>query len=432
LINFAIRTKNIAMKMDINVNSEIGKLNGVIVHLPGPEVENMTPENAERALYSDILNLSIALPEYNNFLGVLRKHTNVFEVKELLTDIMKDDDVKHEIITNICVTEKHDYHDVCEYIESIKTEILAAQLIEGVEMKKDNLTRFLDDERYCLNPLPNFFFTRDASFSMRDEVIISKMAKNVRDRETLIMEGIFNHHPLFNAKTVNPISLYDSSTKASIEGGDVLIAREDIIIIGNGDRTSSQGIDAMIEHLKTKPGVQHILVQELPFSPESFIHLDMVFTFLDKDKCMIFEPLIINATRYLTIHITVDGDKVSSIKEEKNLLVALRSLGIDLEPIFCGGTKDTRIMEREQWQSGANFFALEPGKVMGYGRNVNTIEELNKHGFEVLWAKDVATGVVDLNDYEKAVVTIKGNELSRGGGGARCMTMPINRDRIDW
>jgi len=418
--------------LDINVNSEIGKLNGVIVHVPGPEVENMTPENAERALYSDILNLSIALPEYNNFIGVLKKYTNVFEVKELLQDIMASENVKHELISKICISEGNDYHGICDYIESMESQKLAAQLIEGIEMKKDNLTRFLDGERYCVNPLPNFFFTRDASFTVGNEPIISKMAENVRDRETLIMDAIFKHHPVLKSNPVNPVTLFDKTGMATIEGGDVIIAREDIILIGKGDRTSSQGIDALIEHLKTKDGVHHILVQELPSTPESFIHLDMTFTFLDKDKCMIFEPLIVNATRHLTIHITVDGSKVSSIKEEKNLLVALRSLGIDLEPVLCGGTKDTHIMEREQWQSGANFFALEPGKVIGYGRNTNTIEEMNKHGFEVIMAKDIVSGKVNLDDYKKAVITIKGNELSRGGGGARCMTMPVNRDKVLW
>jgi arginine deiminase len=246
------------------------------------------------------------------------------------------------------------------------------------------------------------------------------------------MESIFKHHPVFNAKTVNPVLSYDKSGKATIEGGDVLVAREDILLIGTGDRTSTQGIDAIVEHLKTKKGVYHVIVQELPFKPESFIHLDMVFTFLDMDKCMIFEPLIINATKYLTIHITIDNGTVVKIKEEKNILAALRSLGMDLEPIHCGGDNDLTIMEREQWQSGANFFTLEPGKVIGYRRNVNTIEALNNAGFNVVRAKDIISGDENIEDHKKLVVTIDGNELSRGGGGARCMTMPVSRQPVKW
>ncbi len=416
----------------IDVNSEIGKLNGVIVHKPGPEVENMTPENAQRALYSDILNLSVALPEYNNFVGVLEKYTNVFDVNDLLLDIIKNEGAKHELMEKICTLEGNGDHSLWDMVDSISDESLAAQLIQGVEMKKDNLTRFLDNERYSLHPLPNFFFTRDASFSVGSEVMISRMANGVRDRETLIMDAIFRHHPLFLAQTVNPIGAHDKSGKATIEGGDVIIARDDILIIGNGDRTSPQGIDAMIEHVKAKEGVHHIIVQELPYKPESFIHLDMVFTFLDKDTCMIFEPLIINATRYLTIHITIDNQRVVSIKEEKNILHALSRLGMDLKPVFCGGNNDVTIMEREQWQSGANFFCLEPGKVIGYRRNIHTIEALDKSGYSIVKASDIINDKVKIEDYNKLAVTIVGNELSRGGGGARCMTMPVSRQKIDW
>jgi len=112
--------------------------------------------------------------------------------------------------------------------------------------------------------------------------------------------------------------------------------------------------------------------------------------------------------------------------------VKRKKLGIDLEPVNCGGDNHLYYQEREQWQSGANFFALEPGKVMGYERNVHTIEAMNRHGFEIVKATDVIRGKISLDDYKKVVVTIKGNELSRGGGGARCMTMPVARENVEW
>lgn len=421
-------------KIAVNVNSEIGKINGVIIHTPGAEVENMTPENAERALYSDILNLSVAIPEYNEFVGVLKTQTQVFEVANLLKTVLEIDSVRENLLEKICEHERRSQkrYNLCNYIKTLSASSLASQLIEGVEMQKGNLTSFLDIERFSLSPLPNFFFTRDASFTVGNNVIISKMANKVRDREALIMETIFSKHPLFQTTVINPVPEFDNSGRGTIEGGDVIVAREDVLIIGTGNRTTTQGIDSMIEYMKTKPGIKHILVQELPFKPESFIHLDMTFTFLDKDQCMVFEPLILNSSRYLSIHITIDGDKVASIKEEKSLLLTLRKLGIDMEPVNCGGDRDLYFQEREQWQSGANFFALEPGKVIGYERNVHTINNMNQHGFEIVKAADVVSGKVNLDDYKKVVVTIKGNELSRGGGGARCMTMPLAREQVNW
>jgi len=421
-------------KIAIDVRSEIGKIKGVIVHTPGAEVENMTPENAERALYSDILNLSVAIPEYNEFLGVLKMHSKVFEVTDLLKTTLQDDNVRKKLLEKVCEHERRSQkrYNLCQHIRTLSSSELASKLIEGIEMQKDNLTSFLDNERFSLSPLPNFFFTRDASFSIGNKVMISKMANSVRDRETLIMETIFTNHPLFKTRVVNPVLEFDNSGRGTIEGGDVLVAREDVLIIGTGDRTTTQGIDSMIEYLKTKPGVKHILVQELPFKPESFIHLDMIFTFLDKDRCMVFEPLILNSSRYLNIHIIIDGNKVSKIKEEKSMLHALRKLGIDMDPVSCGGNKHLYFKEREQWQSGANFFALEPGKVIGYGRNVHTIETMSNNGFEIVKAADVISKKVNLDDYKRVVVTIKGNELSRGGGGARCMTMPVARENVEW
>ncbi|MGM0647404.1 MAG: arginine deiminase family protein [Bacteroidota bacterium] len=412
------------------VYSEIGKLEGVIIHSPGPEVENMTPQNAERALYSDILNLNVARREYSQFQGTLEKVSTVYQIRYLLADILKNQRVKEDLVRRIIHNEgAHDWTDALLQADS---DELSRLFIEGVPQIKDNLTRYLSRQRYALRPLHNFFFTRDASVTIHDKVLISKMASKVRERESMIMEAIFDYHPDFQTKTVNPVNHPTYNEKISIEGGDVLVAREDILLIGIGERTSSQGIDFIIEKLKTHSARRHILIQELPLKPESFIHLDMVFTFLDKDACMIYEPVILKPNKLQTVHIEIDNGKVCSIYQEENLLQGLKKLGMDLEPIYCGGQKDIWTQEREQWHSGANFFSIAPGKVIGYERNMHTIEEMNNHGFEIIPALDIINNKVNLDDYKRAVVSIEGSELPRGGGGARCMSMPVKRSKVDW
>jgi arginine deiminase len=415
--------------LTVNVSSEIGELEAVIIHTPGSEIENMTPENAERALYSDILNLAVAREEYDQFQGVLQKVTKVFEVEDLLASILKNDKVKSDLIHKVC-TSCIDPH-LSEFLFQLTPKQTAQHLIQGVLLTKDSLSRFLSPERFALKPLHNFFFTRDASISVYDKVLISKMASKVRDRESQIMEAIFDYYPAFNTSTFHAGNGGSKCENISIEGGDVLIARDDILLIGIGARTTPDGVDVVIEKLKEKKDKQHIIVQELPVDRESFIHLDMVFTFLNKHECMVFEPVVMQPNRYKTIHITIDNGKVS-ISEEKNILESLSKLGMDLKPIYCGGTSDPWIQEREQWHSGANFFAIGPGKILGYGRNVYTMEELNKNGYEIITAKDVISDRVKLAEIEKYVITIEGSELSRGGGGARCMTMPVVRKMVDW
>ena len=425
--------------VEVNVQSEIGKLNGVILHTPGEEVENMTPENAERALYSDILNLSIARKEYKQLSEVLGKITKTYQVKDLLTNILKDDAIKLEVLNRIekiepFIAEVTPKGSIKDQLLDEDAEDLARLLIEGVEMKRDTLTKFLNKDWYDLRPLHNFFFTRDASMSMYNEVLIGRMANAVRDREAIIMQSIFDFTPGFNTKTLNLATTPDPLRKLTIEGGDVQIARDDILVIGNGTRTSTRAIDALMYNFinRNEDKVQHILVQELPHSSESFIHLDMVFTFLDKNKCMVYEPLIMSPGNYQTVHIKIQHGKLISIRREKTLLHALKKLGMDLEPVYCGGEDETWNMEREQWHSGANFFCVAPGKVLGYARNNYTVEAMNNAGFEIIRANDVISNKVDLNKYEKYMITIEGSELPRGGGGARCMTMPINRDAVEW
>ena len=420
--------------MKTNINSEFGKLEGVIIHQPGSEVENMTPENAERALYSDILNLSIASKEFALLEGVLKSVTTVFHVKKLLADILKEEQVKLDFLKEVCKSEGN-IVDPFQLAEN-KAEIVANLLIEGVVLEKNNLTNYLTNERFSLRPLHNLFFTRDSAMGMNDHMIIGKMANPVRERESLIMEAIFKNHPLFETKIINPAKPKKGiiiNPKSTLEGGDFQVACENVFVIGTGVRTSTQGIDFIIENIKQlKSEKQHIIVQELPSTPESFIHLDMVFTFLNTDSCMIYEPIITKMNRFRTIHIQIENRKVTKIEENPNILVALQKVGIELKPVFCGGTSDSWIQEREQYHSGANFFAFAPGKVIGYERNNHTIDELSNNGFEVLKAVDVIEGKVKVDDYKQCVVLISGSELARGGGGARCMTMPVRRGEVEW
>ena len=414
------------------INSEIGKLECVVVHTPGSEVENMTPENAERALYSDILNLSIASKEYAQLAGVLKKVTKVVEVKTLLAEILENETFKNELLKEICQHER--IIGLENMLAQHNATTLAGLLVEGVVLEKNNLTNFLSNDRFLLRPLHNLFFTRDPAMGMNDKILIGRMANPVRERETMIMDAIFNHHPMFETTVLNPQKPKNNILKnpqATLEGGDFQVARKDVFVIGTGLRTSTQGIDFIIENIRQNSDEpHHIIVQELPSTPESFIHLDMIFTFLDTDTCMVYEPIIYGTSRFRTIHIQIENKKVVKIAEAPNIPAVLQKLGIDLKPIACGGKDDLWVQEREQWHSGANFFAFAPGKIIGYERNTHTVEELSKNGFEVIKATDVTDGKVSPDNYRKCVVTIAGSELARGGGGARCMTMPVKRAEI--
>jgi arginine deiminase len=424
--------------IDVNVHSEIGKLNAVILHTPGEEVENMTPETAPRALYSDILNLAIAREEHRQLADVLKKITCVYQVKDLLEGILSREDARRELLDRVekiepCIAEQGPRGSLRETLEGETPADLARLLIEGVEMRRDTLVKFLNREWYDLRPLHNCFFTRDAAMSLYDEVLVGRMANAVREREAVIMQSIFDFTPGFHAKTITLPPGEHAAQKPTIEGGDLLVAREDILLVGAGARTNPRAIDALVQHFvaKKEDKVQHVIVQELPLAPESFIHLDMVFTFLDRNACMVYEPLVLNPGAYQTVHVKIHNGRLLAIRREKSIIHALRKLGMDLEPVFCGGSDEWN-QEREQWHSGANFFCVAPGQVIGYARNNYTVEAVARAGFEIVSARDVIRDKVSLERDKKYMITIEGSELPRGGGGARCMTMPVSRDPVEW
>ncbi len=398
------------MGKGINVFSETGKLEAVIIHKPGMEVELMTPGNIKEALYSDLLNAEIAAKEHYQLSEVLRKVTKVYELEDLLLEVFR---LLPDPYESFCALVKREKIYSPGELKKYTVEQLVRFLITG---------KWKDDVAFGefeLPPLYNFYFMRDASVSIGNLVLAGKMAKEVRNREPLIMELIFRMHPGFKTKTLT-FDMEDD--EVFLEGGDVLVAREDVLFIGNGGRTSEKAILQLAKKL-VGTIIKHIVIQQLPKTPESFIHLDMVFTFLDKNVCMIYEE-VFRKTEYKTKYIRVEENP--EIQSRDNFFAVLKELDFDLEFIPCGG-ENPWSQKREQWHSGANFFAFAPGKVIGYGRNKNTIEALRKRGFEVIPATEIIKGEKHPDEYARCVVTIDSCELVRGGGGARCMTMPVRR-----
>lgn len=404
----------------VNVASETGRLRAVLLHRPGVEIERMTPLNAAHALYSDILNKPIVDTEYHYFSGVLEKWTDVYYVEDILEQLLDDNDVRRHLVEESCDMDDCDEGLAAELMDMSSAE-LAKALIEGYE---DPAWDCVSEDRYLLKPLYNLFFTRDASSTVYDRVLINSMSFEVRERETLIYEAIFRN--FFKVGTLNAMA-WDRDART--EGGDVQIASPDLLCIGQGIRTNTKGIKYLAQTFAKERERFNILVQELPKSPESFIHLDMVFTFLGKHQCMAFEPMLRKTGLFAgkdTTLITIEGGRIN-YRKVNNIIKGLEKLGWDIEPVIGGGS-DPWVQLREQWHSGANFFALGDGKVMGYRRNTHTIDALDKAGFAVLKAEDIVDGKVDMNSYEKFVAAFPGSELPRAGGGARCMTMPILRD----
>ncbi|MEX0912352.1 MAG: arginine deiminase family protein [Gemmatimonadota bacterium] len=406
----------------VSVTSEIGPLRAVICHTPGPELLAVTPSNREQFLYDDIIDLEQARREHHRFRAVLSRFAEVYELRELLEEIVDEPEVRQFLTERVLQISSS--APLAGEIREMPGLDLISLFIEGKEAPAGPLARMLHKVGYELPPLPNLFFTRDAAMVVNGGVIIGAMKYAVRWSEELLMKALFRYHPGFG----NDGYIYDGSEEYrndfSIEGGDVLILRPDVAMIGLSERSSPAAIEMLVEGLRERASVEHLIIVVLP-NESPAIHLDMILTMVDREHCVVYPPYFFGPGRLPILHYRPKGE---GLRECSDLFSVLEDVGLALSPIRCGGDHPVT-QEREQWASGCNFVAVRPGVVLGYSRNEATMREMEREGgYEIIDAIDFLTGEKEVEEGERAVIAFDGGELVRGGGGARCMTLPVRRE----
>ncbi|QCX34192.1 arginine deiminase [Caloramator sp. E03] len=409
------------MKSFINVTSEIGKLKKVLLHRPGKEVENLVPEYLGRLLFDDIPYLKIAIQEHDKFAQILRENgVEVYYLEELVCEAVEDENVKREFIEEFLLESKilsSGLRDALfSYLYSMPTRDMINKVMAGVRKEevevKDahSLSELMMDEYpFYLDPMPNLYFTRDPGASIGNGLTINRMRTEARRRETLFIKYIHKYHRFFK-DSATPL-WYDRTMPFAIEGGDELVLSDKILAIGCSERTSPEAIEIVVRNLfNSDTSFEKVLVFEIP-KCRAFMHLDTVFTMVDYDKFTIHPGIQGPLSVYEITRGAGNSLKFShtTCSLEKTLCKALNIPSVEL--IKCGGG-DIIIAGREQWNDGSNTLAIAPGVVVTYDRNYVTNELLDKKGIKV--------------------IPIPSSELSRGRGGPRCMSMPLERENLKY
>ena len=403
--------------MVINVRSEINKLKKVLLHRPGKELLNLTPDSLQRLLFDDVPFLKVAQQEHDAFAQILRDNgVEVVYLEDLVAETL---DLSHELKVQFLkqfIEEGGVKLDVykealLEFFLSYKdTKEMVLKTMEGVNMselnvKRHDLVSYLEDPtELILDPMPNLYFTRDPFASVQNGVILNRMYSVTRNRETIYAYYVFHYHPEYKGKVT---MFYDRTNPFHIEGGDVLNINDETLAIGISQRTEAAAIDLAAKKLlfdEQNSHIKTILAFRIAES-RAFMHLDTVFTQIDYDKFSV-HPAILGPLQ--VYELTRDGNDVKVTPQEGKLEDILsKYVGRKVTLIPCGGG-DRIAAEREQWNDGSNTLCIAPGTVVVYERNDVTNKLLSEHGINV--------------------IEMPSAELSRGRGGPRCMSMPLVRE----
>jgi len=406
----------------IHVTSEIKPLKKVLVHRPGKELLNLTPDTLSRLLFDDIPYLKDAQAEHDEFVQILRDNgVKVVYLEDLMAETLDaNPQIKPSFIRQFIYeagVRTPMYKDLLfNYLNKYTdNKELVLKTMEGIKVKEldrkkkdieNSLVDLVSEEgKFLAEPMPNLYFTRDPFASSGDGIILNKMYSVTRSRETIYAEYIFNYHPDYMDKVEK---FYDRENPFSIEGGDVLNLNEHTLAIGISQRTSAEAIDLLAKNMFKSENckIDTILAFSIP-ECRAFMHLDTVFTQIDVDK-FTYHPGIMNTLQVFEITKGDNEDEVK-VKQKRGSLEKILEeyLKIDITLIPCAGG-DKIASEREQWNDGTNTLCIAPGVVVVYNRNNITNEILRAYGIKV---------------YE-----MKSAELSRGRGGPRCMSMPLIRE----
>ena len=405
------------MKPGINNYSEIGKLNKVLLHRIGDEIEGLVPDNFERLLFDDIPYLKVAQQEHDKFADVLRENdVEVIYYVDETVKALRDRKVRERFVKEF-VSESDIHSDAVkealeEYLMSMSVKDMVEKTISGVKkselsVKSTSLADYISSGYpYYTDPMPNLYFTRDQGACVGDGVSIHRMSTAARRREALLLKYMFRYDSSFAPEGTN--IWYDYDQAYSMEGGDVLVLSDEIVAIGLSQRTTVAGIEQFARNILNKSSFRKILVFDIP-KCRAFMHLDTVFTMVDFDKFTI-HPESEGPLQLFEITLDREGNAHFSSIQDELANILKNELGLPaVDLIRCGGD-DAQAAQREQWNDGSNTLAIAPGVVVTYERNYVTNDLLDKKGIKVL--------------------TIPSSELSRGRGGPRCMSCPVNRDDL--